>query len=94
MNISETVEYLHGLQLLIIKQQAELDKTRNLLGRALDANGGKILTPRKVFDIGYDVTFSTCSESANIISISTKILPAPFKSDYEQILQLKKELNL
>lgn len=89
MSIAETVEYLHMLQLLIIKQQAELGKTRNLLARAILANDGKIETPM----VGYSPE-DCLNFDLRDGEIKMQVLPAPFKSDYEQILQLKKELNL
>lgn len=89
MNIGETVEYLHGLQLLINKQQHELDKTRNLLARAILANDGKIEVPMIQYVTENYLTFELKDGLITMVE-----LPAPFKSDYEQILQLKKELNL
>jgi len=45
MNITEIISYPADMQSLIQKQQRELDKTRNLLARAILANDGKIDAP-------------------------------------------------
>lgn len=89
MNIAETVEYLHMLQLLIIKQQAELDKTRNLLARAIQANDGSIEAPMIEYAPEKYISFEFRKER-----ITMEVLPHPMKSMYEQITELKKELNL
>ena len=45
MNITEIISYPADMRSLIQKQQRELDKTRNLLARAILANDGKIDAP-------------------------------------------------
>lgn len=94
MNTSDITNYVQKMEQLIQMQQIELDKTRNLLGRALDANRGSIEVMRKDFDIPDNVNFNIINESDNSISIHMPVTVYGMKSMYECIAELKKELNL
>lgn len=89
MNIAGITGYLRALQILIVKQQAELDKTRNLLARAIQANDGSIEAPMIEYAPENYISFEFRKER-----ITMEVLPHPMKSMYEQITELKKELNL
>jgi len=91
MTITQITAYLQKLESLVSMQQIELDKTRNLLGRALDASGGEIAVTRKEYIVPDNVSFDISSHASVICA---QILPTPMKSKYEQIVKMGTELNL
>lgn len=94
MTIPQITRYLQKLESLVSMQQIELDKTRNLLGRAIDASEhGEITSDKKEYNVPNEVSFDISVRLAGV-GIHAVILPTPFKSNYEHITELKKELNL
>lgn len=89
MTIPQITQYLQKLEALIQMQQIELDKTRNLLGRAILENDGSIEAPMIEYAPENYISFEFRDEK-----ITMEVLPTPMKSNYEQIIELKKELNL
>jgi len=89
MNTSDITNYIQKMEQLIQMQQIELDKTRNLLARAIVINNGSIKSPEVEYSAGIYWNFEFRHGHITMIE-----LPEPFKSDYEQITELKKELNL
>ncbi len=89
MTTSDITDYIQKMERLIHMQQIELDKTRNLLGRAILANGGSIEAPMIEYAPENYIQFEFRE-----VRITMEVLPQPFKSDYERITELKKELNL
>lgn len=89
MNTSDITNYIQKMHVLIKMQEMELDKTRNLLGRVIIANGGSIEAPMIEYAPENYIQFEFKDEH-----ITMEVLPQPFKSDYERITELKKELNL
>lgn len=99
MNTSDITNYIQKMEQLIQMQQIELDKTRNLLWRALDATEEQMITvDKKEYNVPDNISFDAAREHGAFtvwsIDIEAKVLPPPFKSMYEQITELKKELNL
>jgi len=95
MNTSDITNYIQKMEQLIQMQQIELDKTRNLLARALDEDGGSIEIIPKTLEVPNEVSFDMSYYSnTDGTYIEAKVLPTPMKSDYERITELKKELNL
>lgn len=89
MNTSDITNYIQKMEQLIQMQQIELDKTRNLLARAIQANDGSIEAPMIEYAPENYISFEFRKER-----ITMEVLPHPMKSMYEQITELKKELNL
>lgn len=95
MNTSDITNYIQKMEQLIQMQQIELDKTRNLLGRIMDEHDGCKEVSRKTLEVPNEVSFDISYYSnTDGTYIEAKVLPAPMKSMYERITELKKELNL
>lgn len=95
MTISQITQYLQNLERLVQMQQIELDKTRNLLGRAIDAGGrGEITCDKKEYDVTDGIEFNSSVYPARLIIHGVNCNSLGMKSMYEQIVELKKELNL
>lgn len=94
MRPSDITNYIQKMHELIQMQQIELDKTRNLLGRALESTEyGEITSDKKEYSVPDEVSFDLLVRFADV-NIYSVVLPPPMKSMYEQITELKKELNL
>lgn len=89
MTIPKITAYLQKLESLVSMQQIELDKTRNLLGRAIEVTGQVKIVLGK-----YEVPDGISFERNALGYLKGIILPTPMKSNYEHIIELKKELNL
>lgn len=89
MNTSDITNYIQKMEQLIQMQQIELDKTRNLLARAIEVPGQV-----KIVLGEYKVPDSISFERNALGYLKAITLPTPMKSMYERITELKKELNL
>lgn len=95
MTTSDITNYLQKMHVLIKMQEIELDKTRNLLGRVIDAGGrGEITCDKKEYNVTDDIEFKGSVYPTRIIIHGVKCTILGMKSDYERITELKKELNL
>lgn len=97
MKTAELKTTIDKMENLIRMQGIELDNTRNLLGRCLDAYEHKeMLVKRKDYDVPDDICFGAKNHpmDGRFIIISGAKLPDGMENIMQQITKLREELGV